>query len=142
MTNTNTIISSAPDQCQAMLNNYASIVEKTNNQLGLWSNPYGLMVGILTLLMAIGAIFITYLLWRNSKDQKEITKQFFIEQKALIEEKNKIIEKIQLKFELTESGCSEKAKDSAIPLVEEFQNFSQDCRQSSAIRPPERKRSA
>ena len=110
MTNTNTVISSSPNQCQVMLDNYASIVEKTNNQLGLWSNPYGLMIGILTLLMAIGAIFITYLLWKNSKDQKEMTKQFFIKQKALIEEKNKTIEKIQLKFENLIDEYKEKLK--------------------------------
>ena len=99
MTDTNTVISSSPSQCQVMLDNYASIVEKTNSQLGLWSNPYGLMVGILTLLMAIGAIVVAYLLWKNSKEQKEMTKQFFVEQEKLIKEKWEISEKTQSRFQ-------------------------------------------
>lgn len=99
MTDTNTVISSSSSQYQVMLDNYASIVEKTNSQLGLWSNPYGLMVGILTLLMAIGAIVVACLLWKNSKEQREMTKQFFVEQEKLIKEKNKSIEKTQARFQ-------------------------------------------
>ena len=75
-----------PDQYQVMLNNYATIVEKTNNQLGLWSNPYGLSIGILTALIAIGAVIVSILLWKNSKDQKDLFKSKMDEQEKLLRE--------------------------------------------------------
>lgn len=82
------IISSTPDQYQVMLENYASILEKTNSQLGLWTNPYGVMVGTLTLLVAVGAIIVSVMLVRNSREQKEMQQEFFKEQERLIKEKD------------------------------------------------------
>ena len=76
-----------------VLNNYISILEKTNQQLNLWSNPYGLMVGILTLLVALIAIGVAYALWRHSKEQRDRTNQFFTEQEKIINEINKQVQK-------------------------------------------------
>ncbi len=64
---TQQVLIQASDQYQVMLNNYASIIEKTNQQLGLWFNPYGLMIGILAVLVAIIAIGVGIALWRNIK---------------------------------------------------------------------------
>lgn len=88
------IITSAPDQYQTMLNNYASILEKTNQQLGLWSNPYGIMIGILTLLITIAAIVVSVILWRNSAEQKKLARDFFENQEKIIREKNERMEKL------------------------------------------------
>lgn len=64
---------------------YVSVLEKTNQQLSLWYNPYGLMIGILTLLVALLAIYFAYILWRQSRDYKD----FLEEQKNFIREETR-----------------------------------------------------
>lgn len=81
-----------------VLNNYISILEKTNQQLSLWSNPYGLMVGILTLLIAVIAIAVSYALWRYSKEQRDKINHFFAEQEKVIKEKNENVKKVENKL--------------------------------------------
>lgn len=61
--------------------NYIELLEKTNQQLSLWYNPYGLMVGFLSLLVTLLAIYFAYILWRQSRDYKD----FLLEQKGIIE---------------------------------------------------------
>lgn len=73
----------APDQYQITLEKYSSILEKTNQQLGLWYNPYGIAIGILAVLVAIIAIGVGYALWRNSKDQKDLFAQWLSEQEKI-----------------------------------------------------------
>jgi len=65
--------------------NYIEILEKTNQQLSLWNNPYGIMVGILTVIIALMAIFFAYILYRQGKDYKD----FLAEQKKIIEGETK-----------------------------------------------------
>lgn len=67
-----------------MLENYASILEKTNNQLGVWTNPYGIMIGVLTLLVGLGAIGVTVWLWWNSAEQKKERKEFISKHEELL----------------------------------------------------------
>lgn len=55
-----------------MVEKYSSILEKTNDQLSLWYNPYGISVGILTILIAVGAVVVSIILWRNSRDQRKL----------------------------------------------------------------------
>lgn len=90
------ILKDTPDQYQLMMDNYASILEKTNNQLGLWNNLSSISVTILSVLIAIIAIFVAFALWKNSKDQKNKAEKFFSEQRKIIRENNK-------KFKLIES---------------------------------------
>jgi DNA-directed RNA polymerase subunit RPC12/RpoP len=63
------------NQYQDMLDNYASIVEKTNQHLSIWVNPYGIMVGVLTLIVAIMAVVVAWYIWKNSKEQKDLFKK-------------------------------------------------------------------
>ncbi len=81
-------ISNPPDQYELMLNNYSSILEKTNQQLSLWYNPYGLMIGVLTLIVAVGAIIVSAILINNSSEQKRRQSEFFEEQEKIIREKS------------------------------------------------------
>lgn len=81
-----------------ILNNYISILEKTNQQLNLWSNPYGLMVGVLTLLVALIAMGVAYALWRYSKEQRDRINQFFTEQERIIKEKNENVQRVEGKL--------------------------------------------
>lgn len=111
--NTNTIISAAPNQYDVMLNNYASIVEKTNNQLSLGINLATLAVAILSVLIAAIAIFVAFALWKNSKEQRDRMAQFFSEQEKIIKEKNKNIEEIENKFDNLIGEYEKKLTDSS-----------------------------
>ena len=53
------------------LQQYVEILEKTNQQLSIWGNPYGVMVAVLGVLFAIGAIVAAILLWRQSADYEK-----------------------------------------------------------------------
>ncbi len=64
-----------PNAEQLMTQNYVAILEKTNQQLSLWYNPYGLMVGILTLVLGLAAIVVSVFLWRNSVEQRKERKK-------------------------------------------------------------------
>jgi len=88
------IISATPDNYQRIIDNYVSILEKTNNQLNVWTNPYGIMIGFLTLLVAVGAIIVAILLWKNSNDQKDRVNEFFKEQEKIIKERNERADKL------------------------------------------------
>lgn len=116
MSPTNTILQAAPNQYEVVLNNYAAIVEKTNQQLSLWSNPYGLMVGFLTLIIAIVAIGVSFLLWKNSDEQKKRTKEFFDGQKKGLEERTIIYDKILRE----RSEKAEKYEQSLENLIQEY----------------------
>jgi hypothetical protein len=69
---------------------YQQIVEKTNSQLSLWGNPYGVMVGGLGVLVAFLAIGITiYTILQNNKSRKivreELDRLFNDRQKSSLE---------------------------------------------------------
>lgn len=76
--------------------NYQQILEKTNEQLSLWSNPYGLFVGMLGVLFATLAIIAVFVLYRQSKEYKDLINKSLQEHKLtldkLIEEKNNQLE--------------------------------------------------
>lgn len=98
-----TVLSPSSVQNQLVLEQYLEILEKTNQQLSIWLNPYGLMIGILTLIVAVGAIIVGIILWKNSKEQKEQTKLFFAGQREIIEERNneakKKLDEMEKKFD-------------------------------------------
>lgn len=101
-----------------MIENYTSILEKTNQQLSLWSNPYGLMVGILTLLVAVGAIVVSIILLKNSREQKQIQKEFFEEQERIINEKNEREDKLRKEhYEKAEKQFEEIIKEQQAKLA-------------------------
>lgn len=95
-----TIIQTSLSNEQLMQQNYVAILEKTNQQLGLWSNPYGVIISILTLLIAILAIGVSVYLWWNSREQRkereEQTKAFF---SGLNELANKNIEEAKKHYD-------------------------------------------
>ena len=107
---------------------YIEILEKTNQQLGLWTNPYGLMVGALAVLFTVLAIIAAFIIYRQSKEYKEKLQtdreqysqsfnEFLASQKAIIEKREKqagqVEEKInklleEYKKQLKESSTSQK----------------------------------
>lgn len=56
---------------------YVALLEKTNEQLSLWSNPYGVLVGVLSFLFTTLTIVFAYILWKQSKEQKDAISSLF-----------------------------------------------------------------
>lgn len=71
-----------------LLNNYSSILEKTNNQLGLGLSLSTFLVSILSIIIALLAIAVAFYIWKNSKEQKDKWNEFLSEQERVIKEKN------------------------------------------------------
>lgn len=88
---------------------YIQILEKTNQQLSLWTNPYGLMVGALAVLFTVLAIFATIIVYRQNKDYKEKLEsdrdqykknfeEFLASQKTIIEKREKQANEVEVKI--------------------------------------------
>ncbi len=56
-------------------NQYAVVLEKTNNQLSMWANPYGVMVATLSALFSFLAIGVAFVLFKQSSDHKKQVKE-------------------------------------------------------------------
>lgn len=69
--------------------NYIQVLEKTNQQLSLWYNPFSLSVTFLTIFIALLALFFSYVLWRQGRDYKD----FLSELKRNVERQTKIYAK-------------------------------------------------
>lgn len=93
-----------------LIEQYIWILEKTNQQLSLWRNPYWVLITLLWVLFAIGAIVAAVLLYRQSQDYKQqqreiqenqerIFKEFLKKQETDVLNNNKKIEKIAKEFE-------------------------------------------
>lgn len=90
----------APSNSQQLMENYVAILEKTNQQLGMWSNPYGIAIGVLSLFIAIIAIGVAVALWLNSKEQKDRFNQFLSDQEKIIKLKGESIRKYESKLDV------------------------------------------
>ncbi|NUM51262.1 MAG: hypothetical protein HUU48_09110 [Flavobacteriales bacterium] len=65
--------------------NYQQILEKTNNQLSLWWNPYGLFVGMLGGLFAVLATIAAFIIYRQSKEYRDLIKKSLEEHQLALE---------------------------------------------------------
>lgn len=110
------------NQYQNMMENYASILEKTNNQLGLNINFANLAVTTLSAIIGIIAIIVAVLLWKNSNDQKRNAKVFYKNQEKNI---NKIIKQYQKQyraFQENQKRESKKAQKYLNLKIKEYQS--------------------
>lgn len=76
-----------------ILKNYQEILEKTNSQLSLWWNPYGILIAILGVLFTIVTIIAAVLIYRQSREHKEMIKESITKYETLFS--NLIAEKNQ-----------------------------------------------
>jgi len=111
---------------------YIAILEKTNQQLSLWYNPYGLMVAILTLLIAVIAIGVSIALWKHSRDQREKADRFFEEQARIIKEKNESVKKVEEKLQQLIVQYERQLKDTTIANKKEVQKTIDELRREKA----------
>lgn len=113
---------------------YIQILEKTNQQLSMAHNPYGIMVGILTILIAflsIAAIIIIYRQGRDyqsklEKDRTELRKKFddFLDsQMAIIKEKNETADKLNKKVDLIINEYKKQLEESSASQKNEIQQI-------------------
>ena len=117
---------------QQMMNNYMSILEKTNQQLGVWSNPYGIAIGILSIFIAIIAIGVAFALWRQSKEQKDRFNQFLADQEKIIKLKNKSLEQVELKLNRLISAYEEQLKSATKNNKKEIEEAIADLKKEKA----------
>ena len=115
-----------------ILSNYISVLEKTNQQLDFWYNPYGLMVSILTLLVALIAIGVAYALWIYSKEQRDRVSQFFTEQEKIIKEKIVGVEKIESKYNELIKEYEKKLKSTTRQGRKEIQKTIEELKKEKA----------
>jgi DNA-directed RNA polymerase subunit RPC12/RpoP len=74
---------------QAHSKEYDQLLEKTNNQLSLWWNPYGVFIAFIGVLFAVLAIGVTFALYRQSRDYRSLLQSSITNYQAII---NKFIE--------------------------------------------------
>lgn len=72
---------------------YIDILEKTNQQLSLWANPYSLMILILTVLIAFLAIVLSFIIWKQGQDYKKALAESLKKQELYMNGKlNKVLD--------------------------------------------------
>lgn len=121
-------ISTMPTEYYKALENYASLVERTNNQLGLGINLSSLAVAILSVLIAAIAIGVAYYLWKNSREQKELfanlleaTKKRLEEQwQVILEQKKSDFDKSIKDLEIIKETTAQDAKNAIQNKIDEI----------------------
>lgn len=114
------------------IQNYIDILEKTNQQLSLWYNPYGVIVGALAVLFTILTIVAVVIIYRESREYKnklEADREFYKNkinefldsQKKIIEQRNKIAEGVSQKIDNKLKEYKKKLKESSKKQKEEIQ---------------------
>jgi len=69
----------------AIVKQYSEILEKTNNQLSLWANPYGIFFAGISILFTLLAVFATYIHFKQTKEYKDQVNAEILGLRALVE---------------------------------------------------------
>jgi gas vesicle protein len=106
------IIKQMPDD--KMVKYYQEILEKTNAQLSLWWNPYGVLIGLLGVLFTILTIIAAVVIYRQSKEYKELINESLSKHETvlgqLITERNQQLKNIETNLSNTITDYKEKLK--------------------------------
>ncbi len=120
---------------------YIQILEKTNQQLGLWTNPYGIIIGALAILFTILTIVAAVIIYRQSRDYKERVQadreryaksinDFLESQKAIIERREKqagkVEEKIDKLLEEYKNQLKESSKSQKVEIEKAIENLKEE----------------
>ncbi len=85
-----------------LINNYMSILEKTNQQLGMWTNPYTISIMIIGILFTILTIIAAVLIWTQSSEFKKIisntVNKYENDLSTLIQDKKQQLEEIEMQI--------------------------------------------
>ena len=120
------------DSISPDVQNYISILEKTNQQLSLWYNPYGIAIAALAILFAVLAVAVTVVIYRQSRDYKEKLEadrefyknkmaEFLDTQAKIIEERSKTAKELSKKIDESLKEYKKKLEKSSKNQKEEIQ---------------------
>ncbi len=83
-----------------LIQNYIEILEKTNEQLSFWYLPYEVGIGFLTVAIAVLTIGFSFLIWRQSSNNKKILNEFVEQKKKYLHaESQRLLTDMIIKFE-------------------------------------------
>lgn len=80
---------------------YNEILNKTNAQLSLWWNPYGVLIGSLGVLFTIMAIIFAIIIFRQSREYKEIIRKSIAEHGNVLD---KMVAEREKQFKIMEAN--------------------------------------
>jgi hypothetical protein len=126
----------AVDQQLRELNQqYLEVVSKTNEQLGLWTNPYGLMVGILSFILAVLAIGAGIILYFQSSDFKQRISDLLTRYSnildGIISEKDTIIAKMDTHAKEIIERANQQAKSVDAALSAQIEAYKNEVAESA-----------
>jgi len=86
-----------------LLNTYTDILKSTNEQLGLWHNPYGILITSLAVLFTILTIIAVIIIWTQGNEFKKLVSNTVNKYegilKSFIEQKKKDLENVYKSFD-------------------------------------------
>ncbi len=82
---------------------YQEILEKTNQQLNLWWNPYVLIISILSVFFTVMAIIAAIIIFRQGKESKRLIEDSMIKHKTALDN---LIKEKQNQFKIYESSVN------------------------------------
>ncbi|MCK4630019.1 MAG: hypothetical protein KAT40_01175 [Bacteroidales bacterium] len=86
-----------------LLNTYTDILKSTNEQLGLWHNPYGILITALAVLFTLLTIIAVIIIWTQGNEFKKLVSNTVNKYegilKSFIEQKKKDLENISKGFD-------------------------------------------
>lgn len=119
-----------------LINEYQEILEKTNSQLSLWNNPYGILIGILGVFVAVLAVIVAFVLFRQSRSNRQMVRdavgkyeeklERLVEQnqisgKMYEDRLNNLINEYKLKLETSDDNEKNKYQDFISKLYDQIQ---------------------
>lgn len=112
---------------KSIVTNYQEILEKTNSQLSLWWNPYGILIGTLGVLFTILTIIAAVVIYRQGKEYKELINESLLKHEnvlsQLILKNNQQIKNIETNLDNTINEYKEKLKNVAQEGKDEINDF-------------------
>lgn len=75
---------------------YLDIIQKTNDQLGLWTNPYGIMIAALGVLFGVLAIVATFIIFRQNAAYRSMINESIMNYQTII---NKFLDEKRIELQ-------------------------------------------
>lgn len=108
---------------------YIELLERTNQQISYWYNPYNTMIMLLTALITIGAIVATVLLYRQSKDFREQRDSLFTQLK---EKQDQALKEYKQKHSVFWDELKEKNESIADELKKRAEAYEQEIEKTGS----------
>jgi DNA-directed RNA polymerase subunit RPC12/RpoP len=111
-------------QFNSLSEQYAAVLEKTNNQLSLWWNPYGVFVAMIGVLLTLLAIVVTFIIFRQSAGYRRTINEAIANYRGVID---KFIEEkkadLDIRIKDTEAKIADATEDQRKQLESELTEF-------------------